>query len=677
MSKGDVKMKRAVALLMVQLSFLICLFCISASAVTEKTINPSETISVNMEAGKASLLSFVPSVSGKYAFTSLSDCDTLAKLYDSNMNELLFDDDGGDTSNFYIEYTFDAGKNYIFSVWYYGEKIDYEMKVSLKLISAEEGHTHCYTEKVLNPPSCKAEGESIYTCVCGNSYTVNLNKTNHSFTILNMNSPDCVNKGYLTEKCSACGFEKTTVLDALGHSFSSVLTTDISPTCTAKGYASRHCIRCDVTTDVTALDKVEHTPEADFITIKDATCTAKGEKVKHCSVCRKVLETVKTDKVSHISQADYETVKAASCTATGQKVKHCVVCNKTLESVSIDKTEHVLQAEYENVKLPTCTAKGEKIKRCILCNSVIIREGIEKLGHNYGAEYTIDKKSSLSESGKKSRHCERCDSKTDITVIPKITGVRLSETEYAYNGKKKAPKVTVKNSKGELLKNNRDYTVAVKSGKNIGAYSVHVNFKGLYSGEATCRYSILPADVSKVNAKQTQSSVKLNWKKTNGNVKYRVYRKNMKNGCYKLITETKKNNVTINNLKSGKEYTFSVKAVKKVNGKLFKNKGVCRITVSTIPKQVSLKAVSEKAGHLKLSWKNTSCDGYEIFKYNEETNTFSGFKTIKKQDVVTYERNNMKRGKTYIFKIRSFKMNGKDILYSPFSNTVGIKVQSS
>lgn len=655
---------------------LICFLVFSVSAVSENNLTPGADFSVEIEAGKPSYLYFEPSVSGVYAFTSLSECDTLCTLYDGNMNELLFDDDGGDTSNFYLEYDFEEGKRYVFSVWYYGEKINYDMTVILKPVKAEETHIHSYTQKVSKVSTCDTEGIIVFTCICGDFYNVTTDKLSHSYDTVQSVSADCTSKGVIREKCRLCGFEKSTALNALGHSFSDVFTTDVLPTCTTVGYASRHCIRCDKTTDVTVIEKTEHIPEPDFETVSEATCTAKGEQVRRCTVCEKILETASLEKVPHLPADEYEIIKEATCTSVGQKVKRCAQCNKKLETVSIDKTEHIPCDEYETVKLPTCTANGENTRRCKLCNTVVTRVKVEKLGHSYSTDYFTDKKASLSESGKKSRHCVRCLSKTDAATIPKIKTVKLSKDIYIYNGKTKTPEVTVKNSKGEYLKENRDYTVSLQKEKNIGSYSVLVRFKGNYEGESICYYSVVPSDISGLSCTQKQNSIRLKWNKCKGTVKYRIYLKNNKTSRYKLIGETEKNTFTVKKLKSGTEYTFSVKAVKKVNGKLYKNQKACRITASTKPKAVTLKAVSERSRHLKLSWNKTACDGYEIYKYDSTTGQYVRFKTIKKKDTEIYERTDMKSGKTYKFKIRSFKKSGDKILYSSFSKTTEVNVMS-
>ena len=46
---------------------------------------------------------------------------------------------------------------------------------------------------------------------------------------------------------------------------------------------------------------------------------------------------------------------------------------------------------------------------------------MKALGHDYSKEWTIDKKATCLEEGSKSHHCTRCDSKSDVTVISKLS----------------------------------------------------------------------------------------------------------------------------------------------------------------------------------------------------------------------------------------------------------------
>ena len=69
----------------------------------------------------------------------------------------------------------------------------------------------------------------------------------------------------------------------------------------------------------------------------------------------------------------------------------------------------------------------------------------------------------------------------------------LSKTSYTYDGNEKNPVVTVKDTLGNTLVKNRDYTVEYDPGRTeIGTYYVRVNYIGSYSGSDTLSFVIIP-----------------------------------------------------------------------------------------------------------------------------------------------------------------------------------------
>jgi len=64
---------------------------------------------------------FVPEYSGEYVFYSQSTLDTIGYLYDVNFNQLSYDDDSGDNTNFKITYNLEAGQVYIYRAKFYSE----------------------------------------------------------------------------------------------------------------------------------------------------------------------------------------------------------------------------------------------------------------------------------------------------------------------------------------------------------------------------------------------------------------------------------------------------------------------------------------------------------------------------------------------------------------------------
>lgn len=94
----------------------------------------TKTIFVNPNNGET-MLKFIPNVSGKYSFKSLSSRDPYAYLYDCYRDELEYGDDS-ETLNFYIEYYLEKGQTYYLGVGLFGdEDIECEVRVTLTCIS--------------------------------------------------------------------------------------------------------------------------------------------------------------------------------------------------------------------------------------------------------------------------------------------------------------------------------------------------------------------------------------------------------------------------------------------------------------------------------------------------------------------------------------------------------------
>ena len=87
--------------------------------------------------GEDETISFtiIPNESGMWYFTSMSDYDSYAYLYDANGNELYCNDDGGFNTNFRIDYYLEAGETYTLSVRW----LNSDVAGSMPLIFTFEG----------------------------------------------------------------------------------------------------------------------------------------------------------------------------------------------------------------------------------------------------------------------------------------------------------------------------------------------------------------------------------------------------------------------------------------------------------------------------------------------------------------------------------------------------------
>ncbi len=366
-------------------------------------------------------------------------------------------------------------------------------------------------------------------------------------------------------------------------------------------------------------------------------------------------------------------------------------------AVSLCGAEHSHEfAELYTVK-PTCTEKGYTVFSCE-CGASCEGEIENPLGHNYSKERVYYKKADCTEKGEAGRYCQRCYSKTDIIyydktlhkpvertdkatvkrngeirrecsvckklysskTISKIASVCLDKKTYTYDGKVKKPSVTVKDAKGRVLSENKDYTVVYQKGrKKTGRYSVKITFKGNYEGEKTLYFKIRPTAVKNVTAAPSFSSVCLAWDKSKGAEGYEIYLKSDKT---KLIKDTAKLQYTVKKisgkkLKSGNDYTFIIKSYKKAGDtKIYSAEK--KIKISTRPQKSRIKKLSSSSGKTTVRAVKQNCHGYEfLLGTNKSFSNALTFRT-KGKDNCSYSFRNLVKGKTYFVKVRAYVNSG-------------------
>ena len=229
--------------------------------------------------------------------------------------------------------------------------------------------------------------------------------------------PTCTTKGVKTFTCKNCKTTKTEEVNALGHDYSKDWTIDKNATCLEEGSKSHHCTRCDEKKDVTVIPKTSHNFD-NGVTTTEPTCTKDGVKTYTCKDC-KTTKTEVLKALGHDYSKDWTIDKKATCTESGSKSHHCTRCDEKTGVTVIPKTTH----NFDNGVIttePTCTKDGVKTYTCKDCKTTKT-EVVKALGHDYSNEWTIDKKATCLEEGSKSHHCTRCDSKSDVTVIPKLS----------------------------------------------------------------------------------------------------------------------------------------------------------------------------------------------------------------------------------------------------------------
>lgn len=162
------------------------------------------------------------------------------------------------------------------------------------------------------------------------------------------------------------------------------------------------------------------------------------------------------------------------------------------------------------------------------------------------------------------------------------------------------------------------------------------------------------------------SSLKLTWKKVSGAEGYVIYRKNSSDKWERIAKLESGKTVTYKDTKltTGKTYTYTVRAYKKVNGKTAMS-GYARKGISgqPIPAKPSLSLEWKSSTSVKMSWKKVSgASGYVIYRATSSSREYARIKKITSGSTLSFTDKGLKSGKIYYYKIRAYRtVDGKNV----------------
>lgn len=182
--------------------------------------------------------------------------------------------------------------------------------------------------------------------------------------------------------------------------------------------------------------------------------------------------------------------------------------------------------------------------------------------HSYDTVKVI-KKATNKANGKVEYICS-CGESYKETVY-ELDSVKLSTSKCTYNGKKRTPSVIAKDSKGNTLKKDVDYTVKYESGRKMpGRYKITVTFKGKYEYKKEFDFVIMPKTPT-LKVTTTKGKATLSYTDLAGVTGYQIYYSTDGKTYKKLVTTSKEK--YSKTLKSGKKYYFKVRGyVKPASG---------------------------------------------------------------------------------------------------------------
>lgn len=280
--------------------------------------------------------------------------------------------------------------------------------------------------------------------------------------------------------------------------------------------------------------------------------------------------------------------------------------------------------------------------------------------HNYE---TIIKPATLTEYGTIDNVCSICGlHEMDTVEIPSISYCELTQTEFRYNGNVQKPKVEIYNDYGQML-DQADYSVSY-SGESIevGEYEATITFSGLYSGVCTKSYRIIE-NKPEIFASNMITSVGTSGKSLNVKIIGDGGKVSYKSSNPKIASVSSSGKITAKNVGT---VTITVTVGKTESYPAISKK----IMVNVIPKKPVLSKVAESSkGKLKLTWKtDKNVSGYVIYRATSKSGTYKKIKTVQGNKTSSYINSGLKNGKTYYYKIRTYKKVGNKNIYSNYSS---------
>lgn len=342
---------------------------------------------------------------------------------------------------------------YRFVAWYDNEECTGKIltKITIDNVSdmtlyakwrVDPNHSHQWDKgKVTKEPSCKEEGEILYTCsVCKVTKVEALAKTdNHQWgEWTTITKPTCSTKGKEIRTCKVCSKTEERAIPTIPHTV--VKEADKTATCTENGYKGReYCSVCNTTFKERTIIPATGHEWGEWKTTLAQTCTTDGKEERVCSKCSEKEE--RTIPATGHTPKKEEGV-AATCTNGGHEGNTvCEVCGETLkEGKVIPKLGHDWSnengkctrcgeshkhsfGEGTTIKELTCTQDEEIDYTCSECGYVK-KEITKATGHEWG-EWQTTLAQTCTTDGKEERTCAKCSEKEERTL--KATGHEWGE----------------------------------------------------------------------------------------------------------------------------------------------------------------------------------------------------------------------------------------------------------
>ncbi|WP_315112842.1 M4 family metallopeptidase [Clostridium intestinale] len=217
------------------------------------------------------------------------------------------------------------------------------------------------------------------------------------------------------------------------------------------------------------------------------------------------------------------------------------------------------------------------------------------------------------------------------------------------------------------LTTNAAYYFKVRAYRLVGTTKVYGNFTAAVGARPI---PAVPLSLKAVSS--SYNSIRTSWLAVAGASGYEVYRSTSSTGTYSYIGATTGTSYNNTGLISNGAYYYKVRAYRLVGTTKVYGNFTAIVGARPIPAApVNLKATKVNSKSIKLAWSGAvGANGYEVYRSTASTGAYS---LVASTTSLSYTNSGLTTGKTYYYKIRSYRTVGTLKVYSVWSAIVYIK----
>ena len=437
----------------------------------------------------------------------------------------------------------------------------------------------------------------------------------------------CSEKGIATRTCADCDMTETASIPLVYHDYSDEWTTDKEPSCTEAGSKSHHCTRCKAKKDITSIPATGHTTVTDAAVAP--TCTEPGlTEGSHCSVCDEVI------KEQEIIPALGHDIVNGICKNCKQTELQCMQSNHPYDN-DCDQTWTIHRDGAVRIDV-TFTEDTYTESNY---DYIYIYDGDDELIGSYSGGELSGAKITVNSDTVKIRLTSDSDSTEYGFALAKIEAFDVIPCDHSnteIRNTKSANCITDGYTGDTYCK---DCGELISSGEVIPATGDHKFGDWKTTKAATC----------------TATGTKTRSCPDCGKVETATIAK----------TAHKYDNTVVKPTYTAKGYTLHKCTA---CGASYKDAYTATLTLAKIG---GFKVKAKDSTSITLQWnKNSSASGYIIEAYNGKT--WVQVTKVTSNNTLTYKVTKLSASKTYRYRIKAYKTEGKSTAYSAYSATLSV-----